>query len=604
VPAAGAAAGTILATLLNLLQNAPTAGPKVKDGKVFFQPPWDKGGPSWIKLETYQHIQSQRRAGRRWDDRWGWVDDQEYAQRQHNLEISRRGFEADRARLREQIAAEQRKLRAKQAAEFARQRLIQSMRDRLDELEWQSARDMRQANWNSPAVLRGTAELTGREIFTGQTADGGVSFKAMGLRLLTSVLSSGQSEWVFNSADGMYRVHDKIEQGQSLSSAIFNSGFEMAAEEAFGRAVFFGGKKVLQFGAQLPIGGRNLTGEMVENMMTPKLAAKEVDVRRALSLSDPIERAKAIRKLYQEGGMSDLAELERLGRISGDEANLLNKAVTDETQQAVRSSMPDSIRSFEQDTTVDIEEVLIGDSGSSARLGGPRSVKTDADMTTMVRFNEQSLQRYANNHYGGDVEAAREQLSKSFIEYQNRNVAERLGHNGLQASDVDYKAYNGFGDGAGHSDVYPEGHVLTRQSTQGRTTVFRRNSSGDIVHHETSGQAMVDQYKLDKLEAPGGQDVSLDDVSISPQDAKQLIAKQIQAASDPNISAEKMAKALLRLDKGTSVLSENGVPPQLLDIAKRLRSSPQEMARVLGPEGQQEFLNQARDVFKAIAQTR
>lgn len=48
-------------------------------GKVWYQPPWDSGGPYWMSKADYDRMRDMMRQGKEWSNRWGWVDKGEAA---------------------------------------------------------------------------------------------------------------------------------------------------------------------------------------------------------------------------------------------------------------------------------------------------------------------------------------------------------------------------------------------------------------------------------------------------------------------------------------------------------------------------------------------
>ena len=108
-----------------------------------------------------------------WSDRWGWVTPKDAREREAIRQRSLDADARDRARFHENIRREQEARRSEQKARLVRERKIRAMREALEDLEWKAARDNRGTAWNSPGVLREAGQMTSREIFTGQTADGG-----------------------------------------------------------------------------------------------------------------------------------------------------------------------------------------------------------------------------------------------------------------------------------------------------------------------------------------------------------------------------------------------------------------------------------------------
>jgi len=76
--------GALANAAINRPRNAPTtnfqtpSGPprigEERNGQVWYKPPWDQGGPTWISKTEYAQIQSMTSQGKVWSDRWGWTD--------------------------------------------------------------------------------------------------------------------------------------------------------------------------------------------------------------------------------------------------------------------------------------------------------------------------------------------------------------------------------------------------------------------------------------------------------------------------------------------------------------------------------------------------
>ncbi|HPK21360.1 MAG TPA: hypothetical protein PK842_01105 [Smithella sp.] len=113
-------------------------------GKVWYKPPWDKGGPYWMDKSDYDAMRSMMRRGMVWSDRWGWVTPEDgktmEAQRVAAWDEYKSNTDKDIKVLTDRIAESQEKLaeiREKQA-ELER---IEQLRERLTELERQRELD-------------------------------------------------------------------------------------------------------------------------------------------------------------------------------------------------------------------------------------------------------------------------------------------------------------------------------------------------------------------------------------------------------------------------------------------------------------------------------
>lgn len=113
-------------------------------GKVWYQPPWDKSGPYWMSKTDYDSMRSMMRQGKVWSDRWGWVTPEEgkamEAQRVEAWDKYKSNTDEDIKALTDRIKESQEKLaeiREKQA-ELDK---IEQLRERLAELERQRELD-------------------------------------------------------------------------------------------------------------------------------------------------------------------------------------------------------------------------------------------------------------------------------------------------------------------------------------------------------------------------------------------------------------------------------------------------------------------------------
>jgi hypothetical protein len=70
----------------------PPIGSEV-NGKIWYQPPWDEGGPTLVDKNEYNTIKKMESEGCRWTKSDGWVTDEQLVERQAQ---ERRGREADR----------------------------------------------------------------------------------------------------------------------------------------------------------------------------------------------------------------------------------------------------------------------------------------------------------------------------------------------------------------------------------------------------------------------------------------------------------------------------------------------------------------------------
>jgi hypothetical protein len=113
-------------------------------GKVWYQPPWDTGGPYWMSKADYDAMRSMKRQGMVWSDRWGWVTPEDgkamEAQRSAAWDEYKSNTDKDVKALTDKIDESRGKL-ADIRDNLEELDKIEKMRERLDELEKQRVLD-------------------------------------------------------------------------------------------------------------------------------------------------------------------------------------------------------------------------------------------------------------------------------------------------------------------------------------------------------------------------------------------------------------------------------------------------------------------------------
>ncbi len=647
----------------------PQPGDKSTNGLV-----WSGVYGDWVRGEVFDNEQQQKKLGRVWQgDQRGWETPSETKERDENLQKFEKGNEVADAEEREKLkkitdAIQEARDNLKNLKEKAAKR--EELMAKLDQLEKEREQAEKDAKWNSSAVINATAERIAREVATGQTAEGATSFKAMGLRMLAGVVSGGSSEIVYASADGCYRVYDNLLKGDSMMAAVGKTVATMAAEEAFGRAVSglaaYAGKKGSEVGRKLigeaaETGTANLpkglakTKNAVEKALkeTPAMketaalrkkysisAKEDVDlliqqgrikpkeaIKLKQALGDEAAKTREILALYKQDGMKKLSELERKGHLGTNEAKKINDVVSREVNDSIDKGVKKTMGEFEEKTGVKIKEVMVGDSGSSAGRKA-RSIKTDADRTVVVDFDEASLKAYADKNCKGNVQEAYDKLSKKFAAKQDSLVAKELEKKGVSAKAVDYKTYDRFGK-PGLDDSYPGTFVKTVQATKGKTTVYKTGkvqddgkfskfADGQVKTVKTSGQTIVDQEALINQKISGT--AVVEGPKIDTGESGALMAQQKQALAKSGVTAEKAAKALERADKALAldgaaknleILKAGGkvsdlittprIDPDLLAKAKAIRDNPQQVKQILGNQSEEAFVKELEDAVDGAA---
>jgi hypothetical protein len=113
-------------------------------GKVWYQPPWDKDGPYFMSKDDYNSMRSMMRQGKEWSDRWGWVDPGEgkamETQRTEAWDKYKSDTDQDIKAITDQIHESQQKL-AEIRDKQAELEKIEQLRERQAELEKQRELD-------------------------------------------------------------------------------------------------------------------------------------------------------------------------------------------------------------------------------------------------------------------------------------------------------------------------------------------------------------------------------------------------------------------------------------------------------------------------------
>ena len=120
------------------------AGPSVNDqGQVWYQPPWDQGGPYWVDPKEYDNIQQHLQNGYQWSDRWGWKPPEEISQLDQQRDQRWKKFTSKEEGLKrhEQLKRDIQK-DLENDPEYQRvQRELAEIKNRLDDIKRQGIRD-------------------------------------------------------------------------------------------------------------------------------------------------------------------------------------------------------------------------------------------------------------------------------------------------------------------------------------------------------------------------------------------------------------------------------------------------------------------------------
>ncbi|MDD4859699.1 MAG: PEGA domain-containing protein [Dehalococcoidales bacterium] len=585
------------------------------NGKVYYYHPGDESGvPYWMPKSTYEEVVGNMRQGLIYDkSAGGWMTRQEQSDwNQAREDFRKASLQADIERNR-RIKAEMDALKAQQKFDKAKREYIDYLKERQVSLE----ADQEKNAYSTSAAVKTWAQNTSREIFTCRADDGSFSCKSLALRLVADGATFGLAEAVYAPVEVGYMTKDGMAEGKNFGHALNDA---LAFEAAMQVAGHLGGKAIIA-GATKAAGttiGKTVIGGMKQAIDPAVAAYKSADAafQKAVSgltgatkpvLTGAEEAAAnamksaiqnndtaAIKSLYQNGGRKTLGALEKKGVISAEEATRLNNVMKTEVNGAIDDATKKAIQKVEQNTGVKMKEVMVGDSGSSARAGGPRSVNTDYDKTFLTSYDEASLKNYAGNHFNGDVNAAKEALdNQGFHKYLQEEVEANLKKSGLNANDVDYKAYKGFGESAGPADSYPTGYTQVRQATQGTTTVYQPKADGTVRSYKAGAETITDQHALNQAAKGDLTQLKNGGPKIDPREIPGLAKQQFEAIPKAINDAKTAGKALERMQKARELAGLPGIDPKLLNIAKQIHNAPQTALGNLGGKGQEEFIKKA-----------
>lgn len=574
--------GSLLQLLPGLLGSRPIGTDAVPPPPSSPEPPVDP---------AEDHARRMEAQGYRWSDRDGWVTDEQAREYQGQRDRAWREHlkqDAELARIEGEIRKAREAQEAARAAQAAADRKLQLM-DQQRELERQQAAaraELQQADWMGRAVdavqmaadtaIGEIAEVTGP---VGQAIRAG-----------------------YNSAKGMATVvGEAIAEGRGLKPADVRRGLWLGAQN-------------VAFDMGLDAAGRRLTGQpglfdeaadaaartaRASEALADPLARKAEQMREALAAKDP----DAVLRLYEDGGMKKLAELEKAGRIGAEEAAGLNATLSKAVDRAVDRGTRKTLDVWEKGNPgVRLKEVLVGDSGSSAVQGKARSVLTDFDRTTVPVFDPDDVSRYAAGR-GITPAQAHQELTTRFKSIHEEAVGEAL-PGGLTAKDVDYKSYGGFGSKAGQSDAYPSGFATSRQATQGRTTVY---PSGGGRPHAASREAIVDQWDMEiaRHGGPGPGEIA---PRIAPQEFPGIAHEQVKAIAekaDPKSVAKAVDRVAYMAQRSEVRVSGYAMDESLARLAAEVKKNPRDAMGVLERAGvtAEEFARRALEEARRLQGT-
>lgn len=318
--------------------------------------------------------------------------------------------------------------------------------------------------------------------------------------------------------------------------------------------------------------------------------AKQQQVRRAAATGDP----DVVAGLYRDGGMKDLIDMQKKGLIKADEAKAINRILQTQVNESIHEGTQSTINQFHGQTGVRVNDVMVGDSGSSA-AGPPTRLKTDADRTLVPRFNEYDLDRYAHKN-NMSTEQAYDELCQKFKDSHEANVSSELQNRGFgntgnlnpehAADNVGYGSYDRIGGGSGKSDSYAEGFTNARQAGQGKGTCYTADADGNVAgSHSVSGQTVVDQNQLNKWKYDPDYKIPDDPTRIPPSEIPSVLNQQNKSIASHPDDPLTIAKAVGRTEKIAATAGESLGDPRLTQTAREIYENPGRMNEILKQNG-------------------
>ena len=436
-------------------------------------------------------------------------------------------------------------------------------------------------------IIKDALGESGRNLSKVSSADGSFSWRGMAGRIGLGLLSGGTSEASLIVLGGMYTMKDAIDSGSSSLGAAYEGGKQMIKDYTYGKAISAGLK-----GLQNGISKIKVSNIKAEKALTPSQIAKlPVDtqiklgqVQKALGSGDPSKVAN----LYKNNGMRELSKLQQKGLITPSQAKQLNNVLKNQVEKSIEKGTQDAINTINKSTKngVRIEELVLGDSGSSAK-GGLVRLSTDFDRTLIPKFNSKDLANYAKTN-GISEKAAYEKLCKEFAQVHQDSVNKSLGKIGLNTDNVGYQSYDRIGSSAGPGDSYTSGYTNARQAVSGSGKVFKVGADGNArTPYKVSGQTVVDRNNFNNSQY--GSKLAQDPTKIHVDEAKNILSHQVHSVNTTN-NPVSIAKSVGRAQKSANLKGMSIADRKLLQASDEIYKTPSEINNILKKYG---FVDQA-----------
>ncbi|MCJ7737247.1 MAG: hypothetical protein MUQ10_08040, partial [Anaerolineae bacterium] len=244
-----------------------------------------------------------------------------------------------------------------------------------------------------------------RGITTGRNADGSANWAGVGTRIGIALVTGGISEYVFIPASAGYVYSDSRAQGMTRTEALGTAVVTAAVEYTIGKIAQ--GLTAAAGGIMRTAGGladefapgisnyvrtgvrglRQEFGQLGRGAASGLSSAKQAVTRRlgigarpALSAAERqvqwrLTKAIAegadddIARVFRGGGRQTVASLEANGGLTTQQARQIQRSLSNQMDEALDDGAAGAMRRFQQETGVRTDELLVGDSGSTARGG-------------------------------------------------------------------------------------------------------------------------------------------------------------------------------------------------------------------------------------------